>query len=351
MDPIETNTEFFNGPLFLYLIREKVLLQGNQAISVAVVDENGTRADAAFYTRDGGRSFEEMASETPFRLASISKTITSAVVLALVDDGLVSLDDRPLKALLSKQQLDCPDQRFDSITVRMLLSHTSGIAANRELFFDELVKTPEELLERICSTPLESDPGSRYRYSNANYLLLTKIIEEIAGAPYESVVASRILDPKSFHTFVFRSQSTLSEGEPAYYVEPGSNYMELLLGAGAWSASSSDLARFFSRLSRGLGEGGFLSKEMLSEMFHPATLVDGSKVWSYGLGIRFFENGSRGHTGTIESVKSLVIQFPTDETVAILINGDFPAETDSLIGLVEECLFWAKYQGPFLILN
>jgi CubicO group peptidase (beta-lactamase class C family) len=143
-----------------------------------------------------------------FRIASISKPITAAAILMLIEQGKLRLDDRAFELLA----LPTPpgrkrDPRLADITVRHLLQHTGGW--DRAKSFDAMFRPiliakdlgveppagPNEVIRYMLGQPLDSDPGSRYAYSNFGYCVLGRIIEKVSGQPYETFVQENVLRP------------------------------------------------------------------------------------------------------------------------------------------------------------
>jgi D-alanyl-D-alanine carboxypeptidase len=335
----------FAANLFVEIIASQVLERDGDAVSVGVVDVGGVPFGSV---RQRGAAESALTIDTPFRMASVSKTVTATVVLGLVDDGLLSLEDRPLAALLDRRGVPCDIDGLSDVRVRDLLAHTSGFDARREWFFDEVVDDTEDLLGRFCSKGLRASPGASYRYSNFNYLLLGWLIEDVTGTTYAAAVDSLLLEPNDLDSFVFHTTSSRRPNEPSYQVDPGSNYMELLGAAGAWSASAVDLARFAGILATSGAGDGPLSSRMWAAMRSPTRSSSGGSAWGYGLGVRLFSGGSWGHTGSIESIKALMIGLPDGGSVAVLIDGDRPERTDDLIEIVAEA-WWMTHHVGFVI--
>lgn len=340
-----SGARLFAANLFVEIIASQVLEKDGDAVSVGVVDVGGVPFGSV---RQRGAAEPALTIDTPFRMASVSKTVTATVVLGLVDDGLLSLEDRPLAALLDRRGVSCGIEGLSDIRVRDLLAHTSGFDARREWFFDEVVDDTRELLGRFCSSGLRTLPGASYRYSNLNYLLLGWLIEDVTGTTYAAAVDSLLLEPNDLESFSFRTASALQSAEPTYYIDPGSNYMELLGAAGAWSSSAIDLARFARILRASEVDRGPLSPRMWAAMRTPMRLSSGGSSWSYGLGLRLFSGGSWGHTGSIESIKALMIGLPDGGSVAVLVDGDRPERTDDLIEIVAEA-WWMTHHVGFVI--
>ena len=128
---------------------------------------------------------------TKFRIGSITKQFTAAAILLLEERGKLTLDD-PVRKFLP----DAP-AAWDKITLRGLLTHTSGIAdivTNPEFEkLQSLATTPEELVERFRRLPLDFAPGSQFSYSNSGYMLLSYLIEKISGSSYEAFLRENLL--------------------------------------------------------------------------------------------------------------------------------------------------------------
>lgn len=141
-----------------------------------------------------------------FRIADISKPITAAAIMKLVDQGLLDLDEKMFNILLDKfPTVNLPDPRIVEITVRQLLNHTSGTNLvpqpmfNQGLIaFDKQVSSPPTLdviLDWFADRSLGANPGEAFFYHNMNYVLLGRVIEAKSGMTYEEYVKTNILDP------------------------------------------------------------------------------------------------------------------------------------------------------------
>jgi CubicO group peptidase (beta-lactamase class C family) len=131
---------------------------------------------------------------TRFYLASVSKVFTAAVVLQLVQEGKFSLDDKLVKVLPEYPNKDAAGK----ITIRQLLTHRSGLCNCFEKFVQldfARYPTPESFLSVFANDPLEFEPGAKYSYSNAGYIVLGLIVRAASGQRYEDFVQKRIFEP------------------------------------------------------------------------------------------------------------------------------------------------------------
>ncbi len=184
---------------------------GLPGISVAVA----TGDSAPLLAFDGFSDVEHdvpVTAETPFFIGSVSKNLFSTVVLMLADDGLLGLDD-PLS-----RYVEWP--RGDEVTVRMLLNHTSGIPdyMTSDLFensvggvpvFFSTSRPPTEILAKMPRQEPTFDPGSKQEYSNTNFLLAGRIIEEVTGDSLATVLDRRVVKPLGLkHMYLFGSTTS-----------------------------------------------------------------------------------------------------------------------------------------------
>jgi D-alanyl-D-alanine carboxypeptidase len=132
-------------------------------------------------------------TDTVYELLSVSKEFTAAAILLLVEEGKVSLDETVPKYL--------PDSpaAWKDVTVRHLLSHTSGITDYTDIrpFFEMIRQdaSPEELMKPVKERPLDFASGTRWRYSNSNYYVLGMILERVSGKKYADFLEERIFHP------------------------------------------------------------------------------------------------------------------------------------------------------------
>ncbi|MEM9409367.1 MAG: serine hydrolase domain-containing protein, partial [Acidobacteriota bacterium] len=132
-------------------------------------------------------------AESIFRIGSITKQFTAALVMKQVESGKIGLDD-PISKFV-----DYPTQGKE-VTVRHLLTHTSGIKSYTGLGAEWIKTVPlemthEELLGLVDDLPFDFDPGTKYRYNNTGYYLLGVILEEVSGKSFAELLAEEIADP------------------------------------------------------------------------------------------------------------------------------------------------------------
>ena len=310
-----------------------------------------------------GYGFADLAAGVPaeadtvYRIGSIGKTFIAAALVRLVEEGRLSLDD-PVAQLV-------PDLAIDPrITVRHLLSHTSGLV---NLFampgFAEsqgIGTTRQEVVEWIESQPLVAEPGQRWNYNNTGYLLAGVVLDQVTGgegaADYirEHIIAPAGLD----HTFYCLSNAGPSEtrgyhvvgegwdrvlrlGRPPGFVPAPPVNMPLIASAGTPCSTVSDLVAWL----QGLRQGNLVSSASYLEMSDPVVLP-GGKTAPYGIGLQVRNEGDRltvGHAGLINGFIGRVEYFPAEDvTIAFLANTSPPQSPEPLW----EALVEAVFGGP-----
>ena len=226
------------------------------------------------------------APDTKFRIASISKPIVAILVMRLIDQGKISLDAKLSDYL--------PDFRKDGdkITVRHLLSHTSGLPGGIPDFTAREMRDPatrEELLKQAAENPLDFEPGTRVRYGLASYAVLSLIVEKVTGKPYEQVLRELVLEPAGMRDpgvenaagAVVRAANGrifLNNPQPVIekfadgYVKIRNGYLRApytdISRGGAGATVYSTVEDLF-RLDRALANDKFLSDQAKEQMFKP----------------------------------------------------------------------------------
>jgi D-alanyl-D-alanine carboxypeptidase len=263
----------------------------------------------------GSASLEDERPLTPedhFRIASVTKAFTAAVVMELVEEGTLSLDDTVedwTPGLLAEG---------DSITVRHLLGHTSGLPdyTKDEEFLEAFVAgedlPPQRIVSFVSSEPLAFEPGTKYEYSDTDNIVLGMIVEAATGSSYEQELSSRVLDPMELQATVLPEGTAMPEPHAqGYQYEPESegagepvDVTTAVDPAAAWASGAlvstpGDLSRFFGGLL-----GGELVGEDTIEQMKETVAGEGSPsgpgTKSAGLGIFSYElpcGEVWGHTG------------------------------------------------------
>ncbi|MGE0511309.1 MAG: serine hydrolase domain-containing protein [Acidimicrobiia bacterium] len=301
---------------------------GAIAVSIAVA-KDGRLVHAAAYGVADPASGEPVTAASRFRIASNSKVLTSTVALALVDEGLLELDEPVLAPLAAQFGVPLTDPRMEQVTLRHLLSHTSGFADFREEFFRGSAVGCEDATIAGFSNPLSGSPGQSANYSNMNFCIVGLLIELAAADSYESAVYDRLLTPLGITDMRVTGNNDVRPGEVVHPGDPGRNFMEVLGGAGSWVATAADLVAIVDSLDTSRPGWHPISPELADEMQGRTEAGRLASAYRFGLGLRLFGDGW-GHTGTLQNAHSMVMHRSDGFTFAILASGSAPSESDDL---------------------
>jgi CubicO group peptidase (beta-lactamase class C family) len=274
-------------------------------------------------------------THTVFRIASITKTFTATAVMMLVERGKVSLDD-PISQYLS----DSPDA-WSAITVRHLLSHTSGIKSYEATFSASWQPGDryDKIIGLVAGLPLGFQPGEGWGYCNTNYLLLGLLIEHVSGQSYRDFLREQILEPLGMtetrlndageivpnraQGYAWDSETLNHPGRPplrnrekppGLWDHADGGVLSTVLDLARW-----DAALYTERL---------LSRATLEQMWTPARLNDGQTI-EYGLGwIVKVVHGHRtvGHWGRNPGFIAEMTRFIDDQLTLILLCNRWKAD-------------------------
>ncbi|MGI9612108.1 MAG: serine hydrolase domain-containing protein, partial [Acidimicrobiales bacterium] len=289
------------------------------AFLVVVVDENGAVSHGAKGADPDGNP---PTPDDTFRIGSITKVFTSAVVMTLVDEGLVELD-APASDYVTRVAVPV------DVTVRDLLQHTSGITnyTDKPDFFPTTFSDPAQTwTPRSIFAFVEDDeplfePGARFSYSNTNYLILGLLVEEVTGREYAAEVRARIVDPLALQSTYLAGVEEGPAPFTAYTSASGTlepiDFEYTSIATGAWAAgamvsSPGDLHTLFTALF----DGQIVSASSLAAM---------TANEEYGLGIvsAVVADGTYGHGGGIPGYVTLVAHAPdTGRTAFWVVTGD-----------------------------
>jgi len=270
-----------------------------------------------------------MAPDSIADIGSITKTFVAALTLLLKEEGLLSLDD-------TLEQWITGIPNGEEITIRQMLSHTSGIYnyTNSPTFGADwgasiqagtpLIQTPQDLVDYALAEEPLFEPGSSWEYSNTNFVLLGMIIEKATGESFTHQLRTRLLDPLGLkNTYMAgteavpnRARRYLDEGELLDVTDI--SHMSWAWAAGAMASTPEDLMKWADALYG----GQVLSEASLTEMKTPAR--PSGQGASYGLGTLILNlNGKTayGHDGATEGGLAFFMWVPEDgESLALTVN-------------------------------
>lgn len=286
---------------------------------------------------------EPVTTSTVFRVASISKLVTTAVVLAAVDAGELDLDSPVNRHLPSGLQIRDAHGQLASSTVRSLLSHTSGLPAgtrgaaigNPVLSYLTNQGRVRQLSDAITGLLLTHEPGERIVYSNPAFNVAGYLAAVATGRPFEAAARERILGPLGMVDSEFTS-SRRGPGvatpygsilPPGVGTAPADGLRLVATPMGGLTASASDLVRFGQFVLR---RGDWGGRQLLSsQLLDAATSIEARNHpaldQAYGLGFKVRRWRGRttiGHDGNMPGVATQLLLSPRDRVgVVVLTNG------------------------------
>ncbi|HEV7643329.1 MAG TPA: serine hydrolase [Pyrinomonadaceae bacterium] len=333
----------------------QTLVKRGQFNGAVLAEDNGK----VIYSK--GFGYADFEKKTPvdadsvFEIASISKTFTSMAVMILVEQGKIKYDDDIKKYF--------PGLPYKGITIRHLLTHTSGLPEYMDLFYaknngwDKTIKTNADLIALLKSDkpPVQFGPGERWLYNNTGFCLLASIVEKVSGKPFAEFLRVNIFKPLGMKNT--RIHTRLSK-EPILHLAAGYLRPSLLaddfvlpekldntafvitlggiVGDGSVHSTVGDLLKW----GKSFSTEKLIKNKTIEEAFTPVTLKDGSAARTYensrglesGYGFGWFvrkgANDSRTvwHTGGWPGYVTFYSLNPARrQTVVVLSNADSTA--------------------------
>jgi CubicO group peptidase (beta-lactamase class C family) len=291
------------------LFRERVERRTAPSTVWGVFDRGGLLASGGHGDRGDGRPPDE---HTVYRIASCTKSVTAATLLALVAEGRVQLDVPVTDFVPAFADVTLPTPDSPVPTLRMLLTMAAGFPTD-DPWADRQESISDAEFDAVLRDGLlfDSVPGTRFAYSNLGYALLGRVIAEVAGAPYPEVAAATVLRPLGLDDTVFRAAE--SRGFVVTGVRPDAGAWEPLplTGPGAFSpigglfSTVSDLARWGRHLASAFAAGpdeqpepGPLSPadrrlmQQAMRVVPPSVVPTSARATAYGFGL-FVEQDPR----------------------------------------------------------
>lgn len=259
---------------------------------------------------------------TMFQSGSLGKQLTATAVMLQVEDGRLALSD-PISKFLGSTP-----PSWAGITVRHLLTHTSGIPDYTEGQVDERKDyTEDELVRIVESLPLDFVPGSEWKYSNSGYILLGAIIRKTSGVFYGDVLRDRIFKPLGMLTARMISEAEIVPNRAAgYRLERGELRNQQWVSPALNTTADGSLylsLQDWITWDRAIRNGSVLRPESWRQIFTPVTLNSG-RVHPYGFGFeveRIAGQLIHRHSGSWQGFKTFIARYLGDDvTIVVLAN-------------------------------
>ncbi len=325
---------------------------GNMAM---VLIENGAVSKDFFYSID-----KAVNKHTVFQMASVSKWITSWGIFALVEEGKIKIDE-PIDNYLTRWHL--PESNFNNqeVTVRNLLSHTSGLVDGLGYggFVDkDSVQSIEESLTKASDgfwsegvAKVGNSPNSQYRYSGAGYTILQLIIEEVSGQLFEEYMAEAVFKPLKMAHSTFNWSDSLGSDLVTFYDSDSTiapHYRYTALAAASLYTCTEDLSLF---LKANFAHNSVLRPETIATMNKIHTAANQN---THGLGPMIFGRNDSGdfivgHDGGNRPAINTAarINLKSKDGIIILETGNPGFATK----LGDEWIFWKTGIADYVVIQ
>ncbi|WP_406698666.1 serine hydrolase domain-containing protein [Singulisphaera sp. Ch08] len=265
--------------------------------------------------------------ETKFRLGSITKQFTAMAVMILQEQGKIDVHEK-----IKKYMPDSP-AAWDEITVRHLLTHTSGIPS-----FTGFADYPsmmrrhmalESLVGSFKDKALEFQPGDRFAYSNSGYVLLGFLIEKVSGKPYATVLQESIFDPLGMKETGYDNPIPVLKHRASGYAARGpfrvnASFIDMTIphAAGALYSTVDDLY---------LWDQALLTETLLPKAAREAMFTPDKKDYGYGWSIaKKYGRRTVAHGGGINGFVTHILRFPDDEVCVIVLSNVEGTRVDAM---------------------
>ena len=299
-------------------------------ISIAVI-RNGKILKVKGYGVQDEKTGKPADSRTLYEIGSVGKTFVAVGILMLVERGRLKLTDP-----ISRYIAETP-KTWKSITIRHLLSHTSGIKD----YVTEIPRSEEkqewssaDVYHRAASTPLNFKPGEKYGYSHTNYVVLGMILGNRGGKPFDKFLEEELFKTLEMTDTQPKEQVSESPNLAMGYRLVEDKTQEAVREEGKFAdqylvSSASDLAKW----AVALDNGTVLTAENRELMWTPTPLTEGKSA-IYGLGWNTESmNGHRvvGHSGSVGGFSANLTRFPDDKLSIIVLTNQRDTSSFQLI--------------------
>ena len=278
----------------------------------------------------GDARIEPKAAAAPgmrYAIGSVSKQFTAAAVLLLVEEDKLSLDDKVAKWF---PQLT----RANDISIRNLLSMTSGYQDYwpQDFVFPDMQRptTAQAIMQRWAGKALDFEPGSKWQYSNTNYVVAAAIVERVSGVPFMEFLRTRIFTPLEMTSVVDYDAGRLGASDAGMYLRNALGPLRAspkeakgwLYGAGQLAMTAHDLALWnLSMINRSL------LKPESYEVMQRDMLLNGGTATGYGLGVNIGMPGGRrriAHGGAVSGYTTSNEVFPEERAAITVFTNIYP---------------------------
>jgi len=312
-----------------------------------------TKNDSVIYKKSFGfaneKTKEKITPESVFYIASVSKQFTAMGIMILQEQGKLSYDQK-IKDFFPNYPI-----YLENITIRQLLTHTSGITDTE--YYKLTNPSNKDVFESLMKQDsLELENGKTFRYSNSGYVILALIIQKISGKPIDQFFNDEIFEPLEMKNTTANKgiiEKITNKVDGYNLIGSKVDYKSSVVGPGGIYSTLNDLEKW----SKALNTNKLISKKTLNEAFQNGKLNEGSisinmngQKYGYGFGWMPYENNGKKyvqHDGSVESYRSLIKKNLSDDYDYIfLTNQGAKLAMSELTKSIDTILEQSKYQKP-----
>lgn len=294
--------------------------------TVLVADSMGVIYENAFGMANRDKKIP-LTPESMFYLASVSKQFTATAILLLVQQGKIRLEDKIRRYFPELPEI------YESITVKQLLTHTSGIPDYYEIMEPQPGFTNQDVLDVLKGIrKLDFQPGDQYHYSNSGYVLLSTLTNRASGETFAGFLKKQAFGKAGLrNTIVFDKQATPVENRAIGYGPDSTltDYHFRTTGAGGIFSNAEDLYRW----DRALSSYKILDKRIQDLAYQPVKLNNDSTVYyGYGWAIDPEDPYHVYHAGELEGFRTFFDRHMDNEITVILLSNNSSSVLEKLSG-------------------
>jgi len=300
-------------------VKAEIQKQHIAGVSIAVI-KDGKIVKAEGYGLANIELNVPAKAETVYKIGSVSKQFIASGIMLLIDEGRISLDDKISKFL------DGTPETWKDITVRHLLTHTSGIVREAPGFDPMKIQNDADVIKTAYSLPLRFQPGEKWEYCNVGYFTLAEIIRKVTAKPWPDYLKERLFAPLEMNATRTTTMTDLILNRANGYLWKTGNQQNAeiyfaLRPSGAFLSTVLDLAKWDAALYT----DKLLKQSVREQMWTPVKLINGA-THPYGFGWELSTRAGHrvvSHGGSLPGFRAALYRFVNDKlTVVVLTNSD-----------------------------
>jgi D-alanyl-D-alanine carboxypeptidase len=306
-------------------IKAQMKIHNIQGLSLVVV-KDGEIVKAAGYGLADVRLKIPATPETVYHIGSITKPFVATGIMLLVQEGQISLDD------LISRHLEGIPSTWNAITVRHLLTHTSGLIREEPGLDPFKVQNYADVIKTAYRLPLRFAPGEQWAYSNTGYALLGEIIRKVTSQPWSDYLREKVFEPSGMNsTYPANTKVSIANRARGYNDEGREvNHYQMLYAAGGLLSTALDLAKWDDVLNT----DKILSETSRRQMWTPVTLNAGT-THPYGFGWELDGPPERykkvRHGGSLRGFRSEFARIVDERLTIIILMNDADVDWASIV--------------------